>query len=127
VFKRKYSVLVCALLRLLYQKIYFMANEVIALDPFGKTIHLLHGVSFDENENEEVYDDVVTVIEKPALVIEVKENEETQFYYFRSVGWSNTLLIKVHRINNRWEAYDFVKNASSQFLSSLLKKGKQIF
>lgn len=103
-----------------------MANEVVALDPLGKTIHLLHGVSFDENENGEVYDDVVTVIEKPALVVEVRENGETEFYYFRSVGWNSTLLIKVHHNNDRWEAYDFIKNASSQLLSSVLKKGKQI-
>lgn len=103
-----------------------MANEVVALDPFGKTIHLLPAVSIIENEAAEIFDDAATVIEKPALVIEVTENNETQLYYFRSVGWNNTLLITVRHTNNRWEAYNFIKNASSQFLLSVLKKGRQI-
>lgn len=103
-----------------------MANEVVALDPFGKTIHLLPVVWFSENETAEIFDDATTVIEKPALVIEVTENNQTELYYFRSVGWNNTLLITVRHTNNRWEAYNFLKNPSSQFLSTILKKGRQI-
>jgi hypothetical protein len=102
-----------------------MPNEVIAVDPLGKAIHLPK-ISYDGNETAEIYDDAATVIEKPALIIEVTENGETQFYYFRSVGWNNTLLIIVRFIHDRWEAFDFVKNASSQLLLSVLKKGKQI-
>jgi hypothetical protein len=104
-----------------------MTNEVFAMDPFGKTIHLLPEIFFIESEAQEIYDDVTTVIKKPAIIIEVKENNETQFYYFRSIGWRNTLLIKARLNNDRWEAYDCIRNPSSEILLSFLKRGKQIF
>ena len=103
-----------------------MTNDVIATDPLGKTIHLLPADLFAQNESNEIYDDVATVIRKPAMLIEVKENDESQYYYFRSVGWNNTLLIIVRSNNNQWEAYDYIKNPSSQMLSSILKQGKQL-
>lgn len=104
-----------------------MTNEVFAIDPLGKTIYLLSEIFFIESEANEIYDDATTVIKKPAFIIEIKENNDTQFYYFRSVGWNNTLLIKVRLDNNRWEAYDWIKNPSSEILLFVLKKGKQIF
>lgn len=103
-----------------------MTNEVIAQDPFGKTIYILPGIFFTEIESAEIYDDAATVIKKPAIVVEVTENNETQFYYFRSVGWNSTLLIEVRLNNERWEAYACVKNPSGEMLLSVLKNGKQI-
>jgi len=103
-----------------------MTNEVIATDPFGKTIHLLPEILFAEREANENYDDAATVIKKPAMLVEVNENNERQLYYFRSVGWNSTLLITVRSNNGRWEAYNCIKNPSSKTLSSILKKGKQI-
>jgi hypothetical protein len=104
-----------------------MANEVLtALDPLGKIVYLLPGMCAGNNADDEIYDDAATVIEKPAIMVEVKENNETQFYYFRSIGWHNTLLIMVHSVNNRWEVHQCIKNPSSQELSAILKKGKQI-
>jgi hypothetical protein len=110
----------------LLKKLYFMPNEVVAIDPLGKTIYLPR-TSYTENEAAEIYDDAATVVEKPALIIEVTENGETQFYYFRSVGWNSTLLIVARFMNERWEAYEFVKNAASELLLSVLKRGKQVF
>jgi hypothetical protein len=104
-----------------------MPNEVITTDPLGKTIHLLPADLFTETETSEIYDDATTVIRKPAILIEVKEKDETLYYYFRSVGWNNTLLITVRFNNNRWEAFHYVKNPSNQMLSSVLRKGKQLF
>jgi hypothetical protein len=103
-----------------------MANGVTAIDPLGKTIHLLPGIFFTRNEANEIYDDAAEVIQKPALLVEVHENKETQFYYFRSIGWNNTLLIIARFHSDRWEAYDCIKNPSSKMLSSILKKGTQI-
>lgn len=103
-----------------------MINEVIAKDPFGKLIHLSPGMILSENDPDEVYDDAATVIKKPAIVIEVKENNETQLYYFRSVGWNSTLLITAKLNNGRWEAYDYLKNPTSKILSAILKKGNQL-
>ena len=103
-----------------------MPNEVAAIDPLGKTIFLLPGIFFTENEADEIYDDATTVNKKPAILVEVNENNETQFYYFRSIGWNKTFLIISRWNNERWEAYNFIKNPSSETLSAILKKGKQI-
>jgi hypothetical protein len=106
-----------------------MTNEVIARDPLGKSVFLIDGIFFSKKEPDEIYDDAATVIKKPAMIVEVNEHERTEFYYFRSVGWNNTLLITVHFNNksNRWEAHDYIKNPSSHVLSNLLKKGRQIY
>ena len=105
-----------------------MTNEAPILDPLGKKIYLDPEICANQNEmhEEEVYDDIATVIKKPALLIEVNGNKGTEFYYFRSVGWENTLLINVHFHNKRWEAYECRKNPDSNELSILLKKGKQL-
>lgn len=103
-----------------------MIDEVIVTDPFGKMIHLLSRMPLDENDPNEIYDDAVAVIKKPAIVIEIKENNETQIYYFRSVGWNSTLLIIVKLNNSRWEAYEYIKNPPSEILSAALKKGNQL-
>jgi hypothetical protein len=103
-----------------------MANEVTAIDPLGKTIYLLPGIFFTENKEQEIYDDAAMVIKKPAMLIEVKEKNEAQFYYIRSVGWNNTLLLTVRLNNNRWEAYNCIKNPPGEMLATVLKKGKQI-
>jgi hypothetical protein len=86
-----------------------MANEVTTIDPLGKTIHLLPAILFPDNKAGEIYDDAATVIQKPAILIEANENNETEYHYFRSVGWNNTLLITVRFKNGRWEAYKCVK------------------
>jgi len=106
-----------------------MTNEDPVVDPLGKKIYLIPEICISENElheEEEIYDDIATVIKKPALIIEVTKDKETEFYYFRSVGWENTLLINVHYHNDRWEAYECKKNPDSNELSTLIKKGKQL-
>jgi hypothetical protein len=104
-----------------------MANEVMtAVDPLGKTIFLLPGICVTENEEYEIYDDAATVIQRPALLVEAKEADKTIFYYFRAIGWQNTLLIIVEWSNQRWEVVNCIKNPSSNELSDVLKKGRQI-
>jgi hypothetical protein len=103
-----------------------MANEVMSInDPLGKQIFLLEGIRIAENDPD-IYDDAITVIEKPAMMIEVNENNETEFYYFRSIGWHNTLLIMARFQNGRWEAYQRIANPPYDDLIELIKKGKQI-
>jgi hypothetical protein len=103
-----------------------MINEVTAIDPLGRTIHLLPSILFFENEEEGILNDVSTIIQKPALLIEAEENHQIHFYYFRSVGWNKTLLLVTRFDNGRWEAYKYEKNPPSEMLSVLLKRGKQI-
>ena len=106
-----------------------MANEVTSVtDPLGNTIHLLEGICMDEDNkpDPEIFDSAVTVIQKPALAVRIQTDHVLEHYYFRSVGWHNTLLIIARFNNNRWESYKCVKNPSSEELSELLKNGKQI-
>ena len=104
-----------------------MANEVASVrDPLGKEILILSSIILDRNEEEGIYDDAATVIKRPAILIEIEEHNTTEFFYFRSIGWNNTMLIRVRFFNNRWEAYQSIKNPSSEELTSLLKRGKQI-
>jgi hypothetical protein len=103
-----------------------MPNEVAVIDPLGKTIYLLPGILFSENEAEEIYDDAAAVIEKPALLVEVHDNNVTELCYFRSIGWNKTLLIIARWNNGRWEADHCIKNPSSETLSAILKKGDQL-
>lgn len=104
-----------------------MTNEVIVQDPLGKMVHLLAEHFLADIESTEIYDDAATVIKKPAIMVEVTENNETQFYYFRSVGWNSTLLIAVHFNNGQWDAYEVKRNPPSEILLDVLKKGKQVF
>lgn len=105
-----------------------MANEEMkVLDPLGKTIYLPSGICDRDNMQQDIiYDDVQTVIQKPALLVEVTENNDHYFYYYRSVGWNQTLLITVHLKNSQWQAVNCQKNPSTRELSFILKKGKQI-
>jgi hypothetical protein len=104
-----------------------MANEAMKIvDPLGKAVYLLPAICGEKNEHHEVYDDAATVIHKPAILVETRENGELQFHYFRSVGWNSTLLIAARFQNHRWEAYSCVKNPTTRELSAILKRGKQI-
>ena len=105
-----------------------MANEAIVTDPLGNEIHFLATTCFASREAKEyeIYDDVTAVIKKPAILIEIKNESKKEFYYFRSIGWQYTLLVKVEFLNNRWETTQCAKNPSNAELSTLLKKGTQI-
>ena len=66
----------------------------IVNDPLGNTIHLLQEIIMacehqDESDNE-IYDDAETVIRKPAMLFEVKDEGRPYLFYFRSVGWERT-------------------------------------
>jgi hypothetical protein len=102
-----------------------MPDELTAIDPLGRTVYLPADFATDSNPNG-VIDDVTAVIIRPAVLIEVKEKEETEYYYFRSVGWNKALLIITQLHNNRWEAYKFVWNPTAEMMSNVLGKGKQV-
>src|SRR5688572_23081645 len=100
----------------------------VVTDPLQNTVYLLQGLCKEEESlnNEEIYDDAATVIMKPAMMIQSREGEQTVFYYFRSVGWHNTMLITVENTNNRWEAFQCIRNPSNEQLSEIMKKGRQL-
>ena len=103
-----------------------MPDELTAIDPLGRTIYLPAADYSTDDNAIGVFDDVTAVIKRPAVVIEVKENEKTEYYYFRSVGWNKALLIITHLHNGRWEAYRHVWNPTAEMMSNVLGRGKQV-
>jgi len=103
-----------------------MLDDVALIDPLGKTIYFLADLFTKQNSGNGVLNDVTEVITKPAILVEVQENDQTRFYYFRSVGGNKTFAIIVRRINDQWQAYHCIKNPAGEMLSMVLKKGKQI-
>lgn len=108
---------------------------MIVSDPLGNEISLVPDICIIQQEtaetkmndvDSEIYDDIATVIRKPAIMVESETGGQTKLYYFRSVGWQKTLLIEVKYHNNHWEAYQCTWNPSNQQLSDVLKKGKQL-
>ena len=105
-----------------------MANEEIKLsDPLGNTIFLLPGTGLSSQEKNapDIYDDIVAVIQKPAILIRVS-GETDELFYYRSVAWHHTMLLVVRFQNGRWETAECFHNPSAEVLSDLLKKGKQL-
>lgn len=98
------------------------------VDPLGLTIFILHDIalSIHEVDDPDIYDDVSTVIQRPAMVIETFEKGRRQLHYFRSVGWNHTLLIAVECRNHRWETVRSEKDPSSLSIAELLQRGKQL-
>jgi hypothetical protein len=111
------------LLQLNYQR---MPNKLAVTDPFGKKIYLLPHAFKKASSITDSFIDVSAVITKPAVIVQVDENNQTQFCYFRSVGWNKTFLIMVHHINNHWEAFHCIKNPAGKILSIMLERGKQL-
>jgi hypothetical protein len=104
-----------------------MANEEsTATDPFGKTVFLLDGIDVSTPISPEFSEALRMVIRKPALLVEVTENEQKHYYYFRSIEWHLTMLILVGFNNNRWETIRYTKNPANEELSQILKRGRQL-
>jgi hypothetical protein len=103
-----------------------MANEARTVtDPLGNPVFLLGDLS-QFTAKGGIYDDVTTVIRKPALVIETIDESKKEMHYFRSIGWDHTMLITAHFQNNRWEAITYQRDPPNEMLVQIIKKGKQL-
>ena len=105
-----------------------MANEVMSVnDPLGNTIFLLEGLCIENEEpGNEVYDTAIHVIQKPAMVIRIETDQIIRHYYYRSIGWHNTMLISVLFKNGKWLSDKCIRNPSNEELTDLMKTGKQL-
>jgi hypothetical protein len=107
-----------------------MANDgsSIITDPLGNQVKFLDSLcAADQFKPEgEVYDDLTTVISRPALLIELTGSIPIELYYYRSIGWNLTLLIGVRKSGSGWEAFQCQRNPEFAVLSGLLKNGKQL-
>ena len=107
-----------------------MTEEVIYInDPFGRQICINKKLCSRKLKKiaqlVDLYDDLYTVLTKPAIVIEIKKSPP-EFAYFRSIGWHFAVLIKVKLAACLWQAYTCVINPADDELVELLKTGKQI-
>ena len=103
-------------------------EERIIEDPLGNRIRFLNA-SCETNDPEsegEIYDDTVRVIQNPAILIEYGNGAQMEMYYYRSIGWNDTLLIKTRRVNGEWEVYYCERNPESTVVHELLRTGKQL-
>lgn len=99
----------------------------IVTDPFNNRIYLISGICDSINGNlSEIYDHASMVIEKPAICIELKQNNTKEIYYYRSIDWHHTMLITVQYKNDRWETSHCEKNPTNEKLSGILKNGRQL-
>ena len=105
-----------------------MANEVMwVTDPLGNTVALMQGscAPLKGHSAEEVYDDLATVIRKPAMLVASRQGSK-QMFYFRSVGWHDTILVTVQWHAERWETTSCIHNPTNVHLSELLRSGRQL-
>ena len=97
-------------------------------DPLGRKINLaknLFNLDNEEIDKLDIYDDLLSVIKKPAFLIETTDIP-SEFLYYRSIGWNISVLIKVRFAGYYWEAYKCVLNPSDGDIVEILKNGKQI-
>lgn len=105
-----------------------MANETVSvMDPSGQIVFFIEGtIPERKEEDSDVYDDIASVISKPALIIE-SANDPAVRYYFRSVGWHRTLLIQAGFRNGRWETEVTTRDPSGVMLSHIIQNGNQLY
>lgn len=105
-----------------------MNNTETIIDPLGNEVVLPHSIC-DLHvlgvDSLEIYDKPSRVIEAPAMMMQVSGAFDEN-YYFRSVGWENSLLIGTKKINGIWTAHIVMTNPSSQQLRDIYKKGNHV-
>ena len=106
-----------------------MTEEVVYInDPLGRKICINKKLCSHELEvlaPLDLYDDLYSVLSKPAILIEIL-SFPTEFVYFRSIGWHFSVLLRVKFTGHYWEVYSCTINPSDGEIVELLKKGKQI-
>lgn len=68
--------------------------------------------------------DLEAAITHPAMIIALEE--ESARYYYRSVDWNLTLLVRVTLENEIWFTESGNWNPSSPELTGLIKRGRQL-
>ena len=104
-----------------------MAGGNSVKDPLGNEIFLVHVYSqpFLESITEDNLEEFSDAIKKPALLLEVNENDK-ELYYLRAIDWDRKILLVAQFVNNRWESVRHIENPSSEDLALVMKKGKQL-
>jgi hypothetical protein len=103
-----------------------MAGGSSVRDPLGNEIFLTHLYAKDPKQkiSENILAEFSEVIQKPAMLLEVKEKQE--LYYLRVIDWDKKILLIAHFDHNRWESVGHIDNPSSEALAQIMKRGKQL-
>lgn len=97
-------------------------ESIIVVDPRGRVVHLPLTLYPDVRLNEsQVYlDGLQKAIQAPACMIEMSSGE---LFYFRSIGWSITVLIRAVLQDGLWRATECIENPDPEFIQDRLKEG----
>jgi len=106
-----------------------MTKEVIYIDdPLGRKICVeknLCSEAMEEIEANDLFDDFMSVIKKPAILIQTTDTPP-EYLYFRSLGWHFSVLLQAKFVSGFWKAYKCTINPLDADVVELLKTGKQI-
>jgi hypothetical protein len=100
----------------------------IVTDPLGNKIRLSEAFKISQVKySAEDEQELLSVLTRPAMIIEIAGEQETRRYYFRSLSWTLNLLLTTVEDHTAWDIVEIVENPDTDYLASLLKKGNTIF
>ena len=97
-------------------------------DPLGNEI-VVNQTVLDLNDqiiqSDDIFDTINKVIEKPAMLFRMNE-EEISLYYLRAVGWHKTMLIGVQKTNLYFEVINYQMDPPLERLRELQAGGQRL-
>jgi hypothetical protein len=101
-------------------------GQSMVTDPFGFRVIILDESCFtnEVTSDPEIYNGFQTVIERPAFIIVLPDNSPAERYYYRSIGWTKTVLIRVQKKDENWEANECVFDPSDALIKQLAAQGR---
>lgn len=97
-------------------------------DPLGNEVHVPENLCNEWGEilkTEEIYDDVCAVIQKPAMLFQVRDGK-VENYYFRAIGWNKSLLVGTVSQDGNYTAFECRHNPSATDMQNILLAGKRL-
>jgi hypothetical protein len=91
-------------------------------DPFGNIFFIpdnLFRKQLNFLNQEAIYDDFESVVKKPTLFIEKKEDPKSM-HYLRALGWGITFLMSVQPFERGFIAYECVSNPTSAAIIKIM-------
>lgn len=98
-------------------------------DPLGNEVFIPESCyNLDEEQVgiTDIYDSVTDVVAKPALILRI-DAEFPEFYYYRSIGWSMTVLIGARSVDGHYEVHHCITNPTEVQMGALYKRGKLVY
>ena len=101
-----------------------MNSEIIlTVDPQGIEVHLSADLFTDDGliyPVDKLSAMLQTAVEAPSCMILMQDGDR---YYFRSLEWNFTVLVRADCLQGKWEAVEWKKNPEPAYIQELLKGG----